>query len=69
MADFGETVMDPGGKDLGIHHSIGDFTGGRIGGDGDLHLHAPEYGRTIHCDATYPGPSPGGGVESRIAGP
>ena len=61
--------MDPGGKYLGILLSIGGFTGSRLGGDGDLHLQAPEYGRTINCDATYPGTLPGDGAESRIAGP
>ena len=42
--------------------------GGRFGRDGDLHLQAPEYGRSIYCDATYSGPLPGGGAEAGITG-
>ena len=35
---------------------------------GDLHIQVAEYGRAIHCKATYSEPLPGGGAEAGNAG-
>ena len=42
--------------------------GGRFGRDGDLHLQAPEYGRSIYCDATYSIPLQEVGAEAKGLG-
>ena len=66
--DIGETTIALGVRDLGIPPVGGGYAGGQVGRDGELHLQAPEYGRTIHYKATYSRPLTGGGDEAGIAG-
>ena len=39
-----------------------------VGKDGDRHLQAPEYGRTIYRDTNYSGPLSGGSKGAMIVG-
>ena len=56
-------------RDLEIPPTTGDYVGGKIVGDGDLHLQVKEYSNTIHFDLTYSRHLPRGVVEASIAGP
>ena len=51
--DIGEKDMAPVVRYLVIPPTRGGYSGISIGGYGYLHTQAPEYGRTIHFDATY----------------
>ena len=54
--------MALGGQYLGIYLAGRGYMGSRFGGDGDPHIHAPQYGCAMHSEANCEENFPGGGA-------
>ena len=52
-ADIRETSLTTGIWNLVLPPSGGGYVGSGTGGDGNLHIQAPEYGRSVYLGAKY----------------
>ena len=67
--DVRDSTTETDGRDLGSPPDKIFYACGRLGGDGELHIQAPQYGFAVYCDITYYQPLFGGGAEDGLAGP
>ena len=67
-ADIRQTTQAEGVRKLGLSHVGGSYDGIWVRRNVYLNLWALESSHSIHRNATYSGPLPGGGEEARIIG-
>ena len=56
MTIYGETPAAAGRREVVIHLGSGKKGGGRVQGDGRVHLAKKEHGRAVHCYVIAYGP-------------